>query len=115
MKLEVTRKIRDRFEWKIEVDEYTRCWLWTGAKDSKGYGKFSIEQKYCGAHRASWLIYNGEIPDGMLVCHHCDTPACVNPVHLWIGTQSENLKDSVRKGRHSSLRLNGSTGETYDV
>ncbi len=82
------------------------CWLWGGAKNRKGYGmvskKFFGGQQY--VHRVSYLQAIGFIPPGILVCHHCDTPSCLNPEHLFLGTNSENQIDSVKKGRHWSTR-----------
>lgn len=74
------------------------CWLWTAAVDGKGYGAFRME-KMEQAHRASWLLHHGPIPDGMCVCHKCDTPLCVNPSHLFLGTNLDNMRDRDRKGR----------------
>lgn len=74
------------------------CWFWNKYKNKKGYGSFY----YMGetlAHRSSYLIHNGNIPEGNLVCHSCDNPSCVNPKHLWVGTNSDNQIDCVLKGR----------------
>jgi len=78
------------------------CWLWVGATHANGYGsiKKDRERGQWLAHRAAWHITNGSIPDGMLVCHRCDTPTCVNPGHLFIGTASQNTADMVAKGRY---------------
>lgn len=70
------------------------CWIWTG-KESSGYGMYN---KYL-AHRMSYELFIGEIPDGMCVCHKCDIPLCVNPNHLFIGSHKENMKDMEIKGR----------------
>jgi hypothetical protein len=77
------------------------CWLWLGAKHQKfGYGKIGYDnRKYQAAHRASYSVFNGEIPDGMLVRHKCDNPYCVNPDHLEVGTDADNMADMVRRGR----------------
>ncbi|KKL58211.1 hypothetical protein LCGC14_2227690 [marine sediment metagenome] len=80
------------------------CWLWLAATVPAGYGK--IGQKIDGqwstliAHRVSWLLHRGLIPRGLCVLHSCDTPCCVNPNHLWLGTKADNTADMVRKGRH---------------
>jgi hypothetical protein len=88
-----------------------KCWIWHGSKNGDGYGCLSFMGKSMGAHRASWLIHNGEIPEGKSVLHECDNPPCVNPAHLFLGTQGDNVRDCARKGRirggkgHSLTRL----------
>lgn len=84
---------------KAGADE---CWLWTGGKQGKGYGQFFLPGgKPIGAHRYSWMLHNGaEIPPGMHVMHSCDNPPCVNPAHLRVGTNRENLQDCAAKGRN---------------
>lgn len=89
--------ITERF-WK-KVDKSSNCWVWTASKSKRGYGHFKIHSKVWQAHRYSWLIHYGYIPKGLCVCHVCDDPACVNPGHLWIGTQLENMQDKIKKGR----------------
>ena len=75
------------------------CWLWEGSRDLKGYGHLHINGKRYSAHRAAYMIFIGPIPKGRLVCHHCDTPNCVRPSHLYAGTYKTNRQDAVRRGR----------------
>lgn len=96
--------IESRF-W-AKVDKTASCWLWTGAT-SRGYGSLADGNgSAIRAHRMSWVMANGPIPEGMHVLHRCDTPPCVNPDHLFLGTDATNVADRVAKGR--SARLSGS-------
>lgn len=88
---------KERFWRKVKKGE--GCWLWIGGKTSGGYGEIQINGKKCYAHRVSWQLFNREIPRGLYVLHHCDNPPCVNPNHLFIGTQSINILDANNKGR----------------
>src|SRR6185369_11378251 len=78
------------------------CWIWT-AGTSRGYGQFSRSHKVkVPAHRVSWVIHNGPIPDGLFVLHRCDRPECVRPDHLFLGTGDDNMADMVSKGRQAA-------------
>lgn len=83
----------------------TGCWLWLGAHDKDGYGKVSASREISGrAHRFSWEIFKGEIPGGKWVLHKCDTSACINPEHLFLGSARDNNLDMVFKKRHVNTR-----------
>lgn len=89
----------ERFTSKTLVDPATGCWEWQGFIQPHGYGTFWWNGRSRAAHRASWEIYHGSIPEGMLVLHRCDNPPCVNPDHLFLGTNKDNSEDMVAKGR----------------
>lgn len=82
------------------------CWYFTGTKTPEGYGKlWDTELKEMGrAHRMAYELYVGPIPDGLQVCHHCDNPSCVNPQHLYLGTNDDNIRDKMQKGRGTGGR-----------
>lgn len=103
--------IRDKHSDKIMIDPNSGCWLWVGANDAGfGYGKIYFtrgkSRKYRYAHRASWEISYGPISDETKVLHKCDVPSCVNPAHLFTGTQGDNVRDAIRKGRHRNNNPN---------
>lgn len=91
----------------LKVDKSGECWLWiAGKKGRDGYGSCWFGGKPSRAHRVSWELTNGPVPDGMVVCHRCDNPPCVNPDHLFLGTLKDNAQDRNRKGRTSRVSRN---------
>jgi DNA-binding XRE family transcriptional regulator len=91
-----------RFHSKVNRGERDECWPWVGGKFRKGYGSFWMAGKNFRANRVAFATFYGFDPVGMQICHSCDRPDCVNPGHLWAGTNAENQRDSVRKGRHQA-------------
>ena len=86
------------------VAKTATCWLWNGGRSPSGYGKFRVGRQSMRAHRVAWELTHGVIPQGMLVCHHCDNPPCVRPDHLFLGDSHANSTDSARKGRTAFQR-----------
>ena len=93
------RPLAEKFKYKYVVNEDTGCWDWIGAKTNDGYGKMRNGDKFIYAHRYSASVHIGHIPSGMIVCHRCDNPGCVNPKHLFIGSIKDNMVDKATKGR----------------
>lgn len=90
-----------------KVDRTDDCWLWRGFCLPKGYGTITIRTKNHYAHRMAYEIVKGTIPPGLLVCHTCDTPSCVNPEHLFLGTHRDNFADMISKGRSATGEKHG--------
>ncbi len=109
--------LSERFYARVSPEPNTGCWLWDGDGYGSGYGRIWVSDsddiggsRQTGAHRISWLIHRGDIPDGLFVCHRCDVRPCVNPDHLFLGTQSDNVRDMHAKLRHPRT---GAKGERH--
>jgi hypothetical protein len=103
----IARPLLERLQEKYRVNDITGCWEWTASIKRNGYGQIGIpgpKPTMLDAHRASWIVHNGPIPHKMLVLHTCDVKTCVNPAHLWLGTQRNNMQDCLRKGRFDRVK-----------
>ena len=98
---------KKRFLEKVEVKSSNECWEWKASKFKDGYGAFWNGDNQIRAHRFSWEFHFGNIPEGVLVCHHCDNPSCVNPNHLFLGTIQDNINDKCKKGRADGGSIKG--------
>lgn len=96
------QKFSNRFWSKVDMKD--DCWNWTGSLSKQGYGRFGINGRVNLAHRVAWTLYKGEIPKGMNVLHKCDNCSCVNPRHLFLGTQKDNIQDMFSKGRDNRAK-----------
>lgn len=96
---QLPNKDKLRFIEKLEKGSPEECWEWKYSRIKTGYGNFHFGRTKLKAHRVSYLIFVGKIPDGICVLHRCDNPPCCNPAHLFLGTHLENIRDAVAKGR----------------
>lgn len=105
--IRITRKYQELFKQRFVPVPESGCWLWTHDCSVDGYGRLKVYKKARRAHRVSWVIHKGPIPDGMYVCHKCDVRSCVNPDHLFLGTAKDNILDCKKKGRLKDQRGRG--------
>ena|SRR6185436_4498635 len=108
----LTGKDYFRFWRKVRVTD--GCWLWMAAKGTGGYGIFQLNGEARRAHSLAYQDFFGPIPDGLIVCHHCDNPPCVRPDHLFLGTSADNSGDMKDKGRSARGERHGSARLTAD-
>lgn len=100
-----TKSLAERLNDRSMPVPWSGCQIWLGAIQVKGYGFLSVNSYPMLAHRASYSVHKGAIPDGMMVLHRCDVRLCINPDHLFLGTAMDNTKDMVQKGRDSGSKL----------
>ncbi len=91
--------LADKIKAGVKRGEPDECWEWQKNRIKRGYGQLGHMGKALMAHRVAWEVAFGPIPEGLQVCHSCDNPPCCNPAHLWLGTQADNNRDMVAKGR----------------
>ena len=112
------RPLAERFwEKVIKGAHESSCWSWDGAKTGFGYGVIGtgIAKRMDGAHRVSWQLHYGDIPAGSLICHTCDNPECCNPLHLFVGSYSDNMQDCKAKGRFSKPPISKRKGVLHPM
>jgi hypothetical protein len=93
------KSAEERFWSKVDIKDKDSCWEWISSVSSPGYGQFNYKGVHISSHRLSWILTNGEIPKDKNVLHKCDNRRCVNPDHLYLGTQSNNICDAITRGR----------------
>jgi len=98
-----------------KILQNNNCWIFQGQCNKYGYGLFWFEGKSQRAHRISYFLHKGKIPNGLIVCHSCDNPPCINPDHLFLGTRLHNNQDAVHKQRHAFGEKNGKAKITEEI
>lgn len=98
------KTLKEKLLENIGINKDNNCWEWQKFLTEHGYGRFRINTKKVLAHRASYEIFIEKIPKGLLVCHKCDNPRCINPEHLWVGTDKDNVRDAMSKNRFWSTQ-----------
>lgn len=109
---QLTKELVDRFWAKVKMLP-SGCWEWQAGKKNSGYGGFQIKRNYYAAHRIAYAIYYQKDAGELCVCHVCDNPPCVNPLHLFLGTKLDNTRDRIRKGRSNVRPEKVGRGETH--
>jgi hypothetical protein len=89
---------------RVDMSDPAACWNWSRAANPKLYGSFGLFGKTAPAHRVAYALYHNADPGELFVCHRCDNRRCINPAHLFLGTQGDNIRDMVAKGRHHMQR-----------
>lgn len=97
--------LQDRLFGRITISG--DCWIWAGSKSPEGYGGIAVDGGVRSTHRVAWELTNGKIPEGMCVLHKCDIPSCINPGHLFLGSNKDNAEDRKAKGRNGLMRPYG--------
>ena len=114
----MTRTLKQRFWEKVDKIEPDKCWNWKASRSGTGarYGQIKVNGKMCKSHRISYEMAYGSIPNGMYILHRCDNGLCVNPNHLFIGNQFDNMRDCISKGRGPDMRgeTNGNSKLLYN-
>jgi len=99
------QSLEERFWDKVEIKSEEECWEWKGFISPKGYGRFKLGVNMPNAQRVSWMLTHGKIPNKLHVLHSCDNRSCVNPKHLYLGTNADNMRDMAERGRSTKGKI----------